>query len=159
TLDGVVTSWNRAAERLFGYTAEEMIGQSIMRLVPPDRPDDVTKILTAVRRGERIEHYETERVRKDGTRICISLTVSPIRDGSGRIIGASKIARDVTDRKRAEAEREQLLNAAEEARAEAERASGAKDELLSMVSHELRTPLAAMLGWVAVLRRGKLPPE
>jgi len=102
TLDGIVTSWNGGAERIFGYRAEEMIGQPIARLIPADRPDDLHTILSAIRRGERVSHFETERIRKDGERIRVSLTVSPIRDASGRIIGASKIARDVTERSRAE---------------------------------------------------------
>ncbi len=110
TLDGVVTSWNAAAERLFGYTAAEMIGSHISRVVPPDRPDDVRMILDAIRRGERVHHYETQRIRKDGMRIDVSITVSPIVDASGRIVGASKIARDVTERRRTEA----LLRANEE---------------------------------------------
>jgi len=103
TLDGIVTSWNRGAEHLFGYTAEEMVGQPIARLLPTDRPDDdLAATLATTRRGERIEHFETQRVRKDGRRIHVSLTLSPIRDAAGNVIGASKIARDVTERKRAE---------------------------------------------------------
>lgn len=123
TLDGVVTSWNAGAERIFGYTSEEIIGESIARLVPADRRDDLPTILGAVSRGERVDHFETERVRKDGRRIHVSVTVSPIRDVDGRIIGASKVARDVTERRRAEQ---------------------AKDEFLAMLGHELRNPLAAM---------------
>jgi PAS domain S-box-containing protein len=103
TLDGIVTNWNQGAERLFGYTAAEMVGQPIRRLVPPDRPDDASQILDSIRRGQRVEHSDTERVRKDGRRIQVSLTVSPIMDAAGRMIGASKIARDVTERRRAEA--------------------------------------------------------
>ena len=159
SLDGIVTSWNQGAERIFGYTAEEMVGSPLSRLVPPDRPDEVPSILAAIRRGERVEHFDTERVRKDGQRIQVSLSISPIRDATGDVIGASKIARDVTDRKRAEEERERLLAEAKQARAEAEAASRAKDQLLSIVSHELRTPLASMLGWVRVLRQGKVSPE
>jgi PAS domain S-box-containing protein len=144
TLDGTVTSWNAGAERIFGYTGEEMIGQPISKLMPPERTEDFSMILAAIRRGERVEHFETQRVHKDGRRIHVSLTVSPIRDGSGRIIGASKVARDVSDRKRADAEREELLGAAECARAEAEAANRAKDEFLAMLSHELRNPLSAV---------------
>jgi PAS domain S-box-containing protein len=102
TLDGIITSWNPGAQRLFGYTAEEMIGRPISWIMPADCQDDFSTILEAIRRGERVEHYETKRRRKDGESIHVSLTVSPIRDGTGRIIGASKIARDVTERKRAE---------------------------------------------------------
>ncbi|MGD9762854.1 MAG: PAS domain S-box protein [Candidatus Binatia bacterium] len=109
TLEGIITSWNRGAERLFGYTADEMVGRSIMRIVPSERSQDVQTILAAMSRGERVEHFETERVCKDGRRISVSLTVSPIRDSAGRIIGASKIARDVTERKRVEGERRAAL--------------------------------------------------
>ncbi len=103
TLDGVITSWNKGAERVFGYTAEEAIGKSVTMLIPEDHPDEEPAILARLRAGQRIEHYETVRVRKDGRLINISLTVSPIRDANGKIIGASKIARDITGRRRAEA--------------------------------------------------------
>jgi PAS domain S-box-containing protein len=159
TLDGIITSWNPGAIQLFGYTPEEIIGQPIARLVPPDRPDDATRILERIRRGERVDHYETERLRKDGRRIYVSLSVSPIKDETGAIVGAAKIARDVTERRRAEEERERLLAETQQARAQAEAASRAKDEMLSIVSHELRTPLSAILGWVAVLKKGKLSPS
>ncbi|HYE13524.1 MAG TPA: PAS domain S-box protein, partial [Pyrinomonadaceae bacterium] len=102
TLDGVITSWNRGAERIFGYTAEEVIGRPINILIPADHPDEEPAILARLRAGQRIEHYETVRVRKDGSFVDISLTVSPIRGPDGRIIGASKIARDISERKRAE---------------------------------------------------------
>jgi PAS domain S-box-containing protein len=103
TLDSVITSWNKGAEALFGYTAEEAVGRSITMLIPADHPDEEPAIIARLRAGERIEHYETVRVRKDGTFVDISLTVSPIRGPGGQIIGASKIARDITERKRAEA--------------------------------------------------------
>jgi PAS domain S-box-containing protein len=144
TLDGIVTSWNPAAERIFGYKAEEMIGQPIAHLIPPERQGDFGRILGSIRRGERVSHFETERVRKDGSRVHVSLTVSPVRDPTGRIIGASKIARDVTDRKRAEAEREELFRTVERSRAEVEAANRAKDEFLAMLGHELRNPLSAI---------------
>jgi PAS domain S-box-containing protein len=102
TLDGIVTSWNAAAERLFGYSADEMIGQSIRRLIPADRQHEEDTILKRLSAGERIEHYDTVRVAKDGRTIEVSLTISPVRDAAGLIIGASKIARDITDRKRAD---------------------------------------------------------
>jgi PAS domain S-box-containing protein len=102
-LDGIILTWNRGAERIFGYTAEEIIGKPVTVLMPPDRVDEEPGILMRLRRGERIDHYETVRQRKDGTLLDISLTVSPLRDRYGRIIGASKIARDITGRKRAEA--------------------------------------------------------
>src|SRR6478736_1985251 len=100
TLNGVITSWNPGAERMFGYSAEEMIGQLVLRLIPPERQTEEDEILARLRAGERIEHYETVRQRKDGTLIDVSLTISPMRDQSGDIIGASKIIRDITDRKR-----------------------------------------------------------
>ena len=101
-LDGIITSWNKAAERMFGYTAAEAVGQHITLIIPPDRREEETEILQRLRRGERIDHFETLRMRKDGTLLDISLTISPVKDGSGKIIGASKVARDVTERKRAE---------------------------------------------------------
>ena len=154
TLDGIITSWNRGAERIFGYSAEEMIGEPISRMVPPERRDELATILATIRRGERVNHFASERVRKDGRRIDVSLTVSPIRDRNGGIIGASKIARDISDQKLAERERDRLFQVAEQARADAEAANRAKDAFLSVVSHELRTPLAAIMGWVTALRRG-----
>ena len=109
TLDGVITSWNHSAERLFGYTAEEAIGQHTLMLAAPGREDEMPRILEKISRGEKIEHYDTMRRRKDGAIIEISLTVSPIRDASGRIVGASKIARDVGERKRWERRQALLL--------------------------------------------------
>jgi PAS domain S-box-containing protein len=102
TLEGIVTSWNAAAERLFGYTAAEMIGQPIIRVIPPELHHEETEILSKLRSGERIERYETVRLHKDGRRFEVSLTLSPVRDPGGRIVGASKIAHDITDRRRAE---------------------------------------------------------
>src|SRR6266545_415612 len=102
-LNGIVTSWNRAAERMFGYTAAEAIGNSITLIVPPERVSEEQHVLTEIRAGRTVDHSETMRRRKDGTTILISLTVSPIRDADGRIIGASKIARDISDRRGAEA--------------------------------------------------------
>ena len=101
-LDGVITSWNKGAQQLFGYTSEEAVGQYISLIIPPDRRDEETTILKRLKRGERIDHFDTVRVRKDGTTLDISLTISPIRDGAGKIIGASKIARDISQRKQAE---------------------------------------------------------
>ena len=107
-LDGVITSWNRGAQRLFGYTAEEAVGSSLTMIIPTDRHDEEPMILERVRRGERIDHYETVRQRKDGSLVDISITVSPIKDEKGEIVGASKIARDITQLKRAR-ERQELL--------------------------------------------------
>lgn len=102
TLDGTITSWNESAQRLFGYVAEEMIGQPVLRLIPSDRQNEEVEILKRLRAGERIEHYETLRRRKDGQLIEVSLTISPVKDPDGRIIGASKIVRDISERKQAE---------------------------------------------------------
>ncbi len=102
TLDGVITSWNRAAERMFGYTVAEAIGQHIGLIIPAERLGEEDKVLACLRRGEKLEHFETERQAKDGRRVSISLTVSPIKDATGHIIGASKVARDITERKRIE---------------------------------------------------------
>jgi PAS domain S-box-containing protein len=107
-INGIIRSWNRGAERLFGYSPDEMIGKSIMLLIPADRHNEETEILGRIRRGERIEHYETIRLRKDGSLIDISLSVSPIKGAGGNIIGASKIARDISERKQAQARQDML---------------------------------------------------
>ncbi|HZW30832.1 MAG TPA: PAS domain S-box protein, partial [Isosphaeraceae bacterium] len=117
TLDGIIRSWNAGAERLFGYTAAEAVGKSITLIIPSERYDEERGILARLARGERIEHFETVRVAKDGRRIDISLTISPVRDDTGRVIGASKVARDITERKRAEAERRRLQEEVEAERA------------------------------------------
>ncbi len=134
TLDGIVTSWNRSAERIFGYTAEEIIGRSITVIIPPERLEEEEYVLGCLRSGNKVEHFETVRLTKDGRRIDVSLTVSPIKDSTGRIIGASKIARDITERKRLEQERElvhqQLLATL-----------AARDDLIAIAAHELRNPL------------------
>jgi PAS domain S-box-containing protein len=158
TLIGEITSWNKGAARIFGYAAAEAVGQSILTLVPPERHNEEQDILGRIGRGELIEHYETVRVTKDGRRRDISLTVSPVLDGAGRVVGASKIARDITDRKQTERERERLLGIERAARAEAEHVSRMKDEFLATLSHELRTPLNAIYGWAQMLRRQTPPP-
>ena len=103
-LNGVIINWNQGAERIFGYTAEEVVGKPITILIPPDRHDEEPSILERIRRGERVEHFETVRMRKHGSRVDISLTISPVKNAEGKIIGASKIARDITERKRSEAQ-------------------------------------------------------
>ncbi len=136
-LEGIVTAWNAAAERLFGYKAEEMIGHPISRLMTEGHKNDMRQILTRISRGERVEHFETIRLRKDGSEVAVSLSVSPVKDPSGRVVGAAKIARDVSERKGLEAERERLLR-------EAQRAIEVRDAFLSVAGHEFRTPLAAL---------------
>jgi PAS domain S-box-containing protein len=101
-LDGIITSWNASAERLFGYTAAEAIGQHITLIIPPERRSEEDMIIDRIRHGYRVDHFETVRVRKDGTRVELSLTISPVKDESGRIVGASKVARDITERRQAE---------------------------------------------------------
>jgi PAS domain S-box-containing protein len=158
-LNGIIQSVNAAAERMFGYRADELIGRNIRILIPPERQDEEDLILGRIRRGDRVDHFETVRVAKDGGRIEMSLSVSPVRDESGVVVGVSKIARDITEQKRAIAERERLLEAERAARAEAERASRVKDEFLAMVSHELRTPLNAILSWTELMIRGRDDPK
>jgi PAS domain S-box-containing protein len=138
TLDGRIASWNRGAERLYGYTAAEAVGRPLTLLVPADHPDEAPALLDRIRRGESVEHFETQRVRKDGSRVDVSLTISPVKDGDGRVIGASKIARDITARK--EDDRR-------------------KTEFLSLLAHELRNPLAPLRNGIHVLRMaGDDPP-
>ena len=108
TLQNVITSWNAGAERLYGYSAEQMVGRSISVLVPLDRPDEINEILAKVKTGTRVEHFETKRVHKDGNLIDVSLTVSPVRDADGTVVGAALVARDISDRKRADAVRSEL---------------------------------------------------
>jgi len=112
-LDGVITSWNKGAERLFGYLAEEVIGKPVTILIPRDRQNEEYAILERIRRGDRIDHYETIRRRKDGSLIDVSLTISPMRDTEGKVVGASKIAHDITERKRSEAQISALAREAE----------------------------------------------
>jgi len=117
-LDGIITSWNKSAERLFGYSEEEAVGKHITLIVPTDRRDEEVKILQQLRRGERVDHFETVRVRKDGKLLDISLTISPVKDGAGRVIGASKVARDITEQRRSEralAEQGRLLDLSNDA--------------------------------------------
>jgi PAS domain S-box-containing protein len=135
TLEGRILSWNRGAARIFGYEPHEVIGKPITIIIPPELHAEEQQILEKLRRGERIDHFDTMRVTKDGRRIAISLTVSPVRAADGTVIGASKVARDVSERKLAE----QRLQQSEEALRQADRR---KDEFLALLAHELRNPLA-----------------
>ena len=167
-LDGIITSWNHGASRLFGYAADEVIGKPITILIPDERHDEEPTILTRIRRGERIDHYETVRRRKDGSRIDISLTVSPVRDPEGEIIGASKIARDIAERRRADEQQRLLLRemdhrvknlfalaggvvalSARTATSAAELSSAVRDRLIALArAHALTLPVTSR-GWQA----------
>jgi two-component system CheB/CheR fusion protein len=149
-LRGVIQTWNQGAQHLYGYTAEEAIGQPTTLLIPPDRIDEYPGILEQVRRGETIDHYETVRRRKDGNLLDISLTISPIRDAGARIIGGAKIARDVTERKRIERELAHYI-------AELSEADLRKNEFLAMLGHELRNPLSALAHGLAL--QGNVPED
>ena len=144
SLDGVIQSWNVGAERLFGYSSVEAIGQSIKMIIPPELIHEERIILSRLCNGERIEHYETTRVAKGGRRIEISVTISPVRDGTGQIVGALKIARDITSRKENEAALVALKNELEDAHLR-------KNEFLATVAHELRNPLAAVCNSLQLL--------
>jgi PAS domain S-box-containing protein len=146
-LNGVIQSWNGAAQRLFGYTAEQAVGRHISFLIPADRIDEEDQILARLRAGERVYHIDTVRVRSDGQTIHVSLTISPVRDETGRIVGASKIARDITDRKQAEERIYGLM-------AQLKEADQRKDEFLAMLAHELRNPLAPLLNVLEILKLG-----
>jgi len=148
TLDGVVTAWNNAAEAMFGYRAEEMIGRPISLLLPPDRIDEEAMILERLRRGERLRRFETIRVRKDGGAIAVALTISPILDGSGAIIGASKIIRDITAERHSQSRIQELQSEL----AHVARLS-TMGQMASAIAHELNQPLTAVGNYVGALSR------
>ena len=159
TLEGRILSWNAGASRIFGYTAAEAIGQPITMIIPPELLAEEQRILDQVRSGQRIEHFDTIRIAKDGRRIPISLAVSPVRDSNGTIVGASKVARDISDRKAAEQalrESAERLRASEEALRDADRR---KDEFLALLAHELRNPLAPIRYTLAANRKSGRTPE
>ncbi|HZV06663.1 MAG TPA: PAS domain S-box protein [Gemmataceae bacterium] len=145
-LNGIIQSWNAAAQRLFGYKAEQAVGRHISFIIPPDRLDEEDRILARLRAGERVYHFDTVRVRSDGQPIHVSLTISPIRDETGRIVGASKTARDITDRKQAEERIYALMTQLKEA-------DRRKDEFLATLAHELRNPLAPLLNMLEIVKR------
>lgn len=129
SLEGIITSWNKSAERIFGYPASEMIGQSILKLIPEDRHDEEPRIIARLKNGERMEHFETKRLASDGRILDVSLTISPIRDSQGNITGVSKIARDISEQKQDELR---------------------KNDFIGMVSHELKTPLTSLMALIQV---------
>jgi len=135
--EGIILTWNKAAERLFGYRAEEAVGRPITIVIPPDRLDEERKILANILRGEPMTHFETVRMTRDGRQFHVSLSISPIRDASGRIVGASKVARDISARKKAEQDLRE--------------ADRRKDEFLAMLAHELRNPLAPIRNSLTLL--------
>lgn len=148
SLDGIITSWNKSAERVFGYTADEAIGQPVTILIPPDRLQEEPEILSRLRRGERVDHFETIRRCKDGRLLDISLTISPVRDGSGKIIGASKVARDITENKRM--------------RVELQRTNALLEQFAYSASHDLQEPLRTVkiYGQILLEKYGdQLDPE
>jgi PAS domain S-box-containing protein len=159
TLEGMITSWNRGAQRMYGYSAAEVVGQPISIVIPPELSGELASILERLGRGESVEHLETVRVRKDGTRINVSVTISPTRNAEGQVTGASTIAHDITERKLVEEQQAEMLAREQAARQQAEVANRTKDEFLATLSHELRTPLTAMLGWTWMLRSKELEPE
>lgn len=182
-LDSTVVSWNAGAERIFGWTAAEMIGRPILTIFPPERYPEEQRIIAQLVRGERVEHFETQRRHKSGRLIDVSISVSPILGANGRIVGAVKIARDITEAKemeetmrdlnaqleehtlaleRANQQLRSALAMAQDARQAAESASAAKSEFLAAMSHELRTPLNAISGYAGLMQAGiagPLPPD
>jgi PAS domain S-box-containing protein len=144
SLDGMIESWNAGATRLYGYSDTEAIGRHISMLAPPDRIGEIAQLAARLERGESLTHYDTVRVRKDGVRVDVSFSLSPIRNGAGRIIGASTIARDIGDRLRAQ-------YAVEQARVQAEELARLRADFVTSVSHELRTPLTSIVGYIDLL--------
>ncbi len=150
--DGTIVSWNAAAEALFGYGASEILGKHVSTLVPPDRQDEIGHILGRLMQGDKVSHFETTPLRRDGTRLHVSLTVSPVQSTSGEVLGAATIAYDISERKRAELE-------LKKAKEEAEAANRAKSEFLANMSHEIRTPMNGVLGMTELALNTNLTTE
>lgn len=146
TLDGIITSWNPAAEKMFGYLQTEAVGKHISLIIPEDRLNEEDYIIGQIKSGKKVDHFETIRKKKDGQLLPISVTVSPVVDKEGRIIGASKIARDISDRHIAQQEKAELLERLKELNLR-------KDEFIALASHELRTPLTSMDAYLQILLR------
>jgi PAS domain S-box-containing protein len=146
-LNGIILTWNEGAQRMFGYTSEEMIGQPLLRLIPKDLQYEEDEILRKLRGGERIDHYETVRVRKNGERVDVSVTISPIRNRHGEVVGASKIARDISDRKRLE----KLLIQAEKI--------ATTGRMAATIAHEINNPLESVMNLIFLARQNRLQPE
>jgi PAS domain S-box-containing protein len=142
TLDGVIISWNKGAERLYGYLADEVVGQPISILIPADHPDELPQIMARLRRGERVDHYRTVRLRKDGARVPVSVTISPVHDADGRVVGASSIARDVSEQERAVHDALQL-----------------REQFIAIAAHELRTPLTTVFARLQLAERRLKQPD
>lgn len=158
-LDGIVTSWNPAASAIFGYAANEIIGRSIRLIVPPDRQAEEDRILASIGRGERVEPLETIRQRKDGSVIHVSVTISPIVDERGVIVGASTIARDISERKLVEQQREDLLRTEQAGRRRLDAALRARDVFIAVAAHELRNPLNVLHLTMQMLNRACRDPR
>jgi PAS domain S-box-containing protein len=157
TLDDVVTSWNGGAERLFGYSADEAIGQPMLMLVPPGQGDEEAQMLQRLGKGQPVTHFQTLRRRKDGQEVSLSISMSPMRDAAGRTIGASLIARDISQQKRLEELRLRSFELEAE-NTRVQEANRLKSEFLANMSHELRTPLNAIIGFADLLYHDQVPP-